>query len=276
MTSAQRLGAAGLARLRGELDVRDMGVLHDVSRCRLMTGRQLQLLHVGGDESAARAARRRLARLVAWGLLVRLERRVGGLRAGSSGYVYTLSAAGHRLLHPGDYPRRRRQEVRDGFAAHTLAIADVYLRLKLAHQRGDIELQLIETEPRCWRRFQDIGGLDWLKPDLHVVIAVGDDILHSFVEVDRGTEHSPALLRKLRQYEAAYRSGSVGDRARLHYRGDSVFPRVVWLVPSETRADLVRQLCRSSGLTADLHVVALQADALTVLADCRDVRGGPP
>lgn len=253
MTAAPRLGAAGVARLCEQLSQRDWGVLHDVGRCRLMTGRQLQLLHVGDDETAARASRRLLARLTRHHLLARLERRIGGLRAGSAGYVYGLGAVGFRLLYP-DRTRRRLHEVRDGFLSHTLAIADLYVMLRQAEQRGAIELLAIETEPTCWRRLDD--G-DWLKPDLHVVIACGDEALHSFVELDQGSEHSPALLRKLRQYETAYRSGAADEAG--------VFPRVVWLVPTEPRARQLRRLSRSPGLTTELHVAALQSDALAVL-----------
>jgi hypothetical protein len=97
---------------------------------------------------------------------------------------------------------------------------------------------------------------DWLKPDTHVVIELGEDVLHCFVELDQGTEHAPALIAKLRQYERAYR-GEVG--------AEDVFPRVVWLVPNELRAVQLRRLLGSSRLTADLHAVALQSDALAAL-----------
>lgn len=263
MTSAPRLSAAGVARLGEQLSERDWAVLRDVGHCRLMTGRQLQLLHVGNDETAARAARRLLARLSRHGLLARLDRRIGGLRAGSAGYVYGLGAVGFRLLYP-DRPRRRLHEVRDGFLSHTLAIADLYVGLRQAEQRGAIELLTVETEPRCWQRLDD--G-DWLKPDLHVVIGRGDEALHSFVELDQGQEHAPALLRKLRQYEAAYRSGAADEAG--------IFPRVVWLVPSDRRARLLRQLCQRPGLTTELHAVALQSDGLAVLSGGAEDRPPP-
>jgi hypothetical protein len=264
MTAAPRLTAGGVTRLRPQLDARDWAVLHDVARCRLMTGRQLQLLHVGSDETAARAARRLLARLTKLGLLGRLERQIGGIRAGSAGYVYGLGASGHRLLHP-ERARRRLHEVRDGFLSHTLAIADLYVRLRQAEQRGAIELLTVETEPQSWQRLDD--G-DWLKPDLHVVVGVGDEALHSFVELDQGSEHSPALLRKLRQYETAYRGGSVEAAG-------GVFPRVVWLVPTDQRAAELRRLSHSQGLTPELHAVSRQAEAIAILAG-GEVDRSPP
>lgn len=258
MTSVPRLSAAGIERLRQQLDQRDWTVIHDVARFRLMSGRQLQLLHFGDGESNARAARRLLSRLTTHRILARLDRQIGGLRAGSSGYVYGLGIVGHRLLHP-DLPGRRLNEVRDGFLQHTLAIANVYVGLRLAEQRGVLELLELETEPRCWRRLDDGTGAEWLKPDLRLVLGVGDEALHSFVELDQGSEHSPALLRKLRQYEAAYRSGTIETAA-------GVFPRVVWLVPTERRAARLRQLIHSRGLTRDLHAVALQPDAVAALS----------
>ncbi|MGY1681996.1 replication-relaxation family protein [Geodermatophilus sp. SYSU D01176] len=267
MTSVPRLSAARLERLRQELSPRDSAVLQDIDRCRLMSGRQLQELHVGQGETAARAARRLLARLVRHGLLARLQRQVGGVRAGSSGFTYGLGPAGVRLLHPGA-PRRRLYEVRDGFLSHTLALSELYVLLRQAEQRGQLELLTLETEPRSWRRMPD--G-DWLKPDLHVVIGLGEEALHSFVELDRGTEHSPALVGKLRQYETAYRGGVAATA--------EAFPRVVWLVPSDRRAAQLRRLLHSSRLTPELHAVALQSEALAALTggelDSRPPPNGP-
>ncbi len=204
-----------------------------------------------------RASRRQLARLTRHRVLARLERQIGGVRAGSSGYVYGLGSAGHRLLRPGR-PGRWLHEVRDGFLQHALAVAAIYVRLRQAEQRGELDLLTVQTEPQCWRRLDDLGGADWLKPDLYLMVGVSDDALHSFVEVDQGSEHTPALLRKLRQYETAYRSGGAES-------SDGVFPRVVWLVPREQRATQLRRLIGRAGLTTELHVVALQADALPAL-----------
>ena len=255
-----------MERLKRELDSRDWRLLRDVADFRLMTGRQLQRLHFGTGEAAARATRRALKRLTNRAVLVRLSRQIGGVRAGSSGFVYALGRAGHRLLH-SDGPPRRLYEVRDGFLNHTLAIADLYVGLRTAAQGGRFELLRVEPEPLCWRRLPD-GG-DWLKPDLHIVLGLGEEALHSFVELDRGTEHRPTLLRKLRQYEAAYRSGT----GEAHV---AVFPRVVWLVPDERRAHVVRNLCRSRGLTSDLHAVAVVADALSALSGENEADERPP
>ena len=94
---------------------------------------------------------------------------------------------------------------------------------------------------------------------MYVVLGVGEEALHSFVEVDQGTEHSPALLRKLKQYETAYRIGYIEAVA-------GVFPRVVWIVPNQARAELLSRLIRGRGLNSDLHAITLPPIALTVLA----------
>jgi len=258
MTSSARLRRAGLQRVGERLSDRDWALTRDVARFRVMTGRQLQLLHVGASETDARTTRRILSRLTSERVLARLPRQVGGIHAGSSGQVVALGPVGDRLLSDGR-PRRRARDVSDGFLDHTLAVADLYVSLRLAEQRGHLTLRQVDSEPQCWRRLDALGAGDWLKPDLHVVLSTGDEQLHSYVELDRGTEHRPALLRKLRLYEDAYRSGSGSDP------GD-IFPRVIWLVPSEPRAALIRQLvARTAGLTAELHAVGLHAAALPLL-----------
>jgi hypothetical protein len=245
------------------LSLRDGQILADVARFRLMTGRQLAQLHFQDSDTGYRTARRTLSHLFEKQWLERLERRVGGLRAGSDGYVYALGPLGDRLLREGS-PRRRVREVSDGFARHTLGIAQLHVDLVLASRGGGFSILAIETEPQCWRRIEGLGGYDWLKPDLAVVTAAADQEMHSFVELDLGTEHRAALLRKLQAYEAAYRSG-----AEAHQRG--LFPQVVWLVPDHARATVLERLIRTTtGLSAELHRVVLITDVVAALT------GAPP
>ena len=73
-----------------ELSTRDLAILGDLARLRLLTGRLIERLHFqdGSPLTAARKSRSSLQRLYEWGLIVRLERQIGGIRAGSSGFVY--------------------------------------------------------------------------------------------------------------------------------------------------------------------------------------------
>ena len=94
-----------LAELEQTLSDRDREVLTTLARVRVATARQLYQLHFEGV--TRRQARAVLASLSGRQLITRLPRVVGGVRAGSTGYVYTLDLAGIRLMHP-DHMRPQR------------------------------------------------------------------------------------------------------------------------------------------------------------------------
>ena len=89
-----------LATLKDRLVERDFDVLHSVEKYRLLTTKHLQRLHF--DEShptqlaAARACHRVLVRLRELGVLKALERRIGGARSGSAGFVWYLTSRASR------------------------------------------------------------------------------------------------------------------------------------------------------------------------------------
>jgi len=258
---AIRLGPRGLRRTRESLSQRDLAVLTSLAQLRLATSRHLEALHYLGAATpltAARKARRALRRLVDQGLIRRLERQIGGLHAGSAAYVYALTDRGQRLLElPGS--RRRAGEPAWPFVAHTLAIADLFVALHQAATTAtalrEIELLDIQAEPACWRSWTNLGGgRELLRPDLYLAVGIGADELRWFVEVDRGTEHRPALTRKCRAYQAYYEAGV--EQAR-----DGVFPRVAWMVPDGGRAELLQQIITADhGLTGQLFAVMPATD----------------
>lgn len=225
--------ARRLEQIRGRLSDRQMAVLEDVGLLRLVSGTQLARLHYGVSESDRRLARLDLASLVAERVLVRTERRVGGVRAGSAGFVYGLDVAGQRLLRPEGRRWWTPPTPGDMFTSHTLAVSELYARLREAERDGGFLLSIFDTEPACWRRFVGGGGAAVvLKPDAYVVTATDGYEDHVFVEVDLATETRPRLLSKARRYIDYYRSG------REQARG-GVFPQVLWLVPDRRRAELV-------------------------------------
>ena len=159
-----------------------------------------------------------------------------------------------------------------------MAVGEVAVRLHETVRSGvGIGIVRLEPEPMCWRSFSGPGTRnsgsravhgkaaerDIVKPDLHAVLSVGVDELHWFIEVDRGTEHRPAIERKLAAYERYYRSGveqSIGG----------VFPQVLWIAECgspETSARRVAQLnqwidgCKES--TRELFVVRDMEHAIT-------------
>jgi hypothetical protein len=250
--------------LRAELSVRDLAIIRQVADLSLMTGRQITDLHFGQNEhetaaAATRACNRVLVRLVRYGLLARLERRVGGVRNGSSRFVYALAALGHRVLAL-DGPRPRLREPGPTFALHTLAVAQLVVDCTLAARDKRFDLLNCQPEPYCWRQFTGMNGNVVVRPDLFLAVGVGEYEHRFFVEVDRGTEHLPALIRKCRIYESYYRSG-------LEQAAHGVSPRTCWVVPDEARVLRLRQeIDRDPHLTNQLFVVTASSRALAVLA----------
>src|SRR5262245_2204849 len=96
----RRVTWAAVGQTAEGLGARDWAILTDVARLRVLTGRQIERLHFAqlGGMHRDRTRRRVLERLVALQLLATLERRIGGVRAGSAGLMYVLGPAGQRLL----------------------------------------------------------------------------------------------------------------------------------------------------------------------------------
>lgn len=228
-----------LARLAERLSERDRAIIGQVAELRLMSARQIQAVHFpaerhqGGELAATRARQRALERLARERLLTRLERRIGGVRAGSASFIFTLGSVGQRLLDL-DGARRRAYEPTARFVDHTLAIAQLVVDLTLAQRARRLELLACQSEPRCWRTFSRLGARFMLRPDLLVSLGVGEYELRWFVEIDRATESLPTVLRKCRLYLDYYQSGQ--EQAAK----GSVFPRVCWIAPDEQRAERLR------------------------------------
>jgi hypothetical protein len=223
---------------------REREITETVARLRLVAGSQLARLFFTNSGKAAsreRSSRRVLNRLCGQHVLTRLERRIGGVRAGSAGHVYGLGPIGKRLdaFWQGEGLRRVRATNEPGapFVRHTLAVAEQYVRLVEAERTGNCELLSFESEPACWRAFHGPhGALLTLKPDAYVRLGVGEFEQRSFLEVDCGSEGRGALARKCRAYTSYYQSGQ--EQAET-----SIFPRVVWLTTTQARVRLLTEVC---------------------------------
>lgn len=215
------------------LSDRDLQIIQTVAAYRVLSGDQIRRWHFpvlehGSTAGALRRSQRSLHRLVVDGVLSTLDRRVGGVRAGSAGYCYMLGYRGQRLVQP---TRRARSAytLGDRFVAHALAVADITVGLVEAQRAGSVEVVQVEPEPDAWRRYvAGSGAVEMLKPDLFTAVAVGDRELRWFVEVDRSTESLARIERKSRQYLTYLRTGREQE---LH----SVFPKVLWTVPHDKR-----------------------------------------
>lgn len=262
--------ARGVARLRERLSERDLAIIRQVAMLRLMSARQIQAVHFPAatheNEAAATRARQRvLERLVRERLLLALERRIGGVRAGSMGRVVAVGPVGQRVVNPGE-ARRRSYEPTYRFVDHTLAVAQLIVDVMLAARRGELELLAWQAEPASWREFTALGGRRVLRPDAFLVLGVGDYELRWWAEIDRASESVPTLLRKCRLYTDYYRAG---HEQAAH--GGGVFPRICWIVPDMRRTERLREaIARDRQLPDGLFLVTTTAEALEVL------RGGSP
>lgn len=250
--------------LAAQLTESDLSVLRRVLELRFVSGDQLRRMQFAG--STPRAQRRALLRLTRLDVLERLPRQVGGVRAGSAGFVYRLGLAGQRIAleHGWLSERRRRRSRVPGtlFLRHALTVSELHTRLTEADRSRRLELLELRAEPACWRTYGGIGAQQLiLKPDSYLRLGSGDFEDSYFIEVDMGTEGVGALTRQLKAYVAYHDTGR--EQAE---RG--VFPKVLWLAPDERRVraigECVSDLPRESRA---LFQVELFADAIQVVSN---------
>lgn len=249
-------------QIAGRLTPREHEVVQTLDRLRVASSFQLQRLHVweGTPASNVRQARRLLAHLTELRVVARLERRVGGATSGSDGYVYGLDVAGQRIASAcgpaGGLRLRRPWTPGVPFLRHAVAVSELYVWLIEQQRGGALEVLDFDAEPLCWRRFTGPhGAAVMLKPDAYARLRVGQYEDSYFVEVDRATVSGPALTRKLTTYRRFWQTGREQER-----RG--VFPRVLWLVPSEARKAVLVDRCASQPADAwPLFQIARYADA---------------
>lgn len=227
------VGGAYVADLASRLSDRDWRIIADVWRCRVLSGDQISRLHFMNISNLTRQRTRRvvLSRLTAWGVLTPLERRIGGVRGGSAGAVFSLDVAGQRLV-TARWPdtvasdKRARRPWTPGrlFVSHALAVSEVYVSLVEHSRAGSITLEAFNTEPLSWWP-DGLGG--YLKPDAYLALSAASVVGHWWLEVDRATESLPTLRRKLLTYLDFVRRGQLGPR--------ELIPRVLISVPSQRR-----------------------------------------
>ncbi|WP_117210595.1 replication-relaxation family protein [Allorhizocola rhizosphaerae] len=259
-------GARGrIGRLRERISPRDEEILKSLGALRLMTGNQIERLHFveGSPATRGRRCRAALKRLAELKLIVRLGRRIGGMHAGSAGYVIGLSGYGQAVIdNDGPMGGRRRKiwETKPKFTDHVLAVAEIYVGLREAERTETLELLEFQAEPACWRQSTSSHGQPLtVKPDAFVRLGVADLELSSFIEVDMGTESPATLSKKMQAYIAYWRTG-------IEQQRHGVFPRVWWLGNSSRAHQRIVRVLQSLPLdTQHLFGVALLADATSSL-----------
>ena len=240
--TAARVSRRQLEQFAVDLQGRDQAILHALQNSRYMTSGQISRQHFEADHAnpsaAQRAANRAMNRLQGYGLITSLNRRVGGVNGGSSGFVWGLTPPGSRFVNLGadDQPRKRNFEPSPHFIKHTLGVSE--LNVQLLGMAG-IGVMDIQFEPNCWRTYQG----NTLKPDLYAVTSDGEYEDSWFFELDLATEAPSRVVSKCEQYQDYYRSG-------VEQSDFGVFPMVVWIVPDSKRRDSLHgYIQQSTGLT---------------------------
>lgn len=206
---------------------RDKELLATVSRFGMLTSRQAVAIVFRelSSESGWRSAKKRLTTN---GQLVKIDTPgPGGPRGGRGPEIYRLGREGWKVLgRQGVYRERRSIDY------HALDIADLYTRLLDAQDAGWMKLRYSEIESEAARQLNSIR----LEPDLFVEITnVKRRTVRPFIiEVDRGSEHRPEILRKVRDYLAAKREN---DALGIYEH----FPDVIFLTNTAHRAEQLKR-----------------------------------
>lgn len=250
------------------LSERDWLILRSIDEYRYLLTRQVARLHFDLDaatKTIPRTTNLTLGRLRELRLVRELDRRIGGVRAGSSGKVWQLTETANRLLAWKDgepnTPRVRATEPGATFLEHALAVAEVVLDLNDAAVARDVAVSRVELEPAAWRPYLDRSGATVrLKPDVAVVTQAGEYEDRWFLEVDRETEPPNRIVRKSLQYQDYRHTG--------HEQSQSgIFPAVVWIVPSRRRRDQLRARLREEPrIDARIFTVVTPADLGELIA----------
>jgi hypothetical protein len=205
-------------------------MLADVARLNASSGEQLRRLHFGPTQSERRMARLTLQRLTDNRILARLDRRIGGTRSGSDGFVYCLDVAGQRLSYSDRRRFRPPWTPVPSHLDHALAVSQLYVDMTTL-DHSEVRLHEFVSEPESWRQYFGPGGArQVLKPDAFAVTTDGEYDDYWLIEVDRATESSTRIIEKLREYIRYFESGR--EQSRL-----GVFPRIVWIVQSLKRQE---------------------------------------
>ena len=199
------------------------------------------------------------------GILARLERRIGGIRAGSAGFIYYLGPAGQRLMGywsgQGLTRGRFRPEPGGRYVRHRLAVSELYVLAMQAEREGTLDLLSFDAEPDCWRMSGDgFGGARTLKPDAFARIGLGAYEDRYFIEVDLASESRSVIAAKVRAYLDYFNSGTEQTQ-------HDIFPRVLLLTTTEERkAALVKTCSRLPAESWALFTITTLDQALPVLS----------
>ncbi|MBO4127025.1 replication-relaxation family protein [Streptococcus suis] len=216
------------------LTKQDYELLDLLNRCRYATTKQVVQLYFRANQpkTATRKANFLTKKLADRGLIAHLERRIGGVRAGSGSYIWYITHKGIKELREVEptikLRLKNRYEPTQNHLKHQLFVTQIFVELKKLEADKKILLENFSFEPKCWRSFATLFSYFTLKPDAFARLTIGNFEDAYFFEADNATEHLGRIIAKCKQYIAYYNTG-------IEQRENEMFPLVVWLVPDEKR-----------------------------------------
>lgn len=216
----------------------DIGILRLLNRCRYATSKQLTTLYFRENtpKTATRKTNLITKKLNDAGLIGHLERRIGGVRAGSGSFVWYITHKGIKELRKRDervkLHLKNRYEPSQNHLKHQLFVTEIFVQLQSLHLDEKISLDEFAFEPKCWRSFATLFSNLTLKPDAFAKLTVSDFEDTYFFEADNATEHLGRVIAKCKQYIAYFNTG-------IEQRQNEVFPLVVWVVPDDKRKSAI-------------------------------------
>ena len=186
--------------------------------------------------AATRSANRNLKKLRDLGLIdVLTNRRIGGIRSGSSSYIWYLTEQGNRLLdldkkYKDDAPKRTRfSEPADSTLSHQMAVNETYVQLtEIANEVDGFKIKEVLFEPNNWQYFEFNGKKEILKPDLSIVVSHHGFEYRFNIEMDLGSESVDYIINKCARYLKYLKTG-------IEQKRHEVFPIVLFIVKDEKR-----------------------------------------
>ncbi len=225
------------------------------------------------EKAAARAANRNLRKLKDLGLIDALvDRRIGGVRAGSSSYIWYLTEQGNKLLDMDKEssdekkPKRNRfYEPADSTLGHRMAIVECFVQLvEITRKRKSFKLKEVFFEPSNWQYFTYKDKPEILKPDLTISLSHHGYEYRFFIEMDLGTESIDTVISKCIRYHKYMKSGVEQDK-------HGVFPYVLWIVKDEKRQNKLETAIKTHLKKHPNIFIVIPAVELESIITARDI-----
>lgn len=223
-----------------ELSTRDLDILRLVDQFTQLASTHITELLLA-DRSHA-VPDRVLGRLVRLGYLARVGRRASGDKGGAGAFVYQLGRFGRALMGVEGRPS-------PNINAHALMIADTYVELRRAENRGLLVVRRWEVE----------RSVPPVRADLFAQVDYPTQGRGSsyYLEIDLATERPVRIIEKLASYWIA------AQRWNEEY-----FPYVVFVVNHQARrAELLRIVRGLSGEQQEMVRVYLLNELIRALID---------